>query len=44
MRDFDQFAAGSSDELLRTAYLIVWDLAEAEDLVHLAAVSEALSD
>jgi RNA polymerase sigma-70 factor (sigma-E family) len=33
MRDFDQFAAGSSDELLRTAYLIVWDLAEAEDLV-----------
>lgn len=32
-REFEQFVAGSSDRLLRTAYLIVWDLAEAEDLV-----------
>ena len=31
--DFDRFVAGSSDALLRTAYLIVWDLGEAEDLV-----------
>ena len=31
--DFDRFAAENSDGLLRTAYLIVWDLPEAEDLV-----------
>jgi RNA polymerase sigma-70 factor (sigma-E family) len=31
--DFDRFVAGSTAGLLRTAYLIVWDLQEAEDLV-----------
>jgi RNA polymerase sigma-70 factor (sigma-E family) len=31
--DFDRFVAESSDGLVRTAYLIVWDLHEAEDLV-----------
>jgi len=31
--DFDRFVADSTDPLLRTAYLIVWDLGEAEDLV-----------
>ena len=31
--DFERFVADSSDTLLRTAYLIVWDLGEAEDLV-----------
>ncbi len=31
--EFDQFVADSSAGLLRTGYLIVWDLAEAEDLV-----------
>ena len=31
--DFDRFVAGSSEGLLRTAYLIVWDLHEAEDLL-----------
>lgn len=31
--DFEQFVTASSDALLRTAYLIVWDAAEAEDLV-----------
>jgi RNA polymerase sigma-70 factor (sigma-E family) len=31
--EFDRFVAESSDGLLRTAYLIVWDLHEAEDLV-----------
>jgi RNA polymerase sigma-70 factor (sigma-E family) len=31
--DFDRFVADSTEGLLRTAYLIVWDLAEAEDLV-----------
>src|SRR6185312_8530316 len=31
--DFDRFVADGSDTLLRTAYLIVWDLGEAEDLV-----------
>ncbi len=30
--DFDRFVADSTDGLLRTAYLIVWDLPEAEDL------------
>ena len=32
-RDFEQFVTASSDALLRTAYLVVWDPAEAEDLV-----------
>ena len=32
-REFERFVAECSDGLLRTAYLIVWDLAEAEDLV-----------
>src|SRR5581483_8967555 len=31
--DFDRFVADSTNTLLRTAYLIVWDLGEAEDLV-----------
>jgi len=31
--DFDRFVAGSGDILLRTAYLMVGDLHEAEDLV-----------
>lgn len=31
--DFDRFVADSADTLLRTAYLVVWDLGEAEDLV-----------
>jgi DNA-directed RNA polymerase specialized sigma24 family protein len=31
--DFERFVADSSHALLRTAYLIVWDLGEAEDLV-----------
>lgn len=33
MTDFDQFVATHVDDLLRTAYLIVWDEVEAEDLV-----------
>src|ERR1700761_4658341 len=33
MADFDQFVAAVVDDLLRTAYLIVWDEGEAEDLV-----------
>jgi RNA polymerase sigma-70 factor (sigma-E family) len=33
MADFDQFVATHVDDLLRTAYLIVWDEGEAEDLV-----------
>ena len=33
MVDFDQFVAARVDDLLRTAYLIVWDEGEAEDLV-----------
>jgi RNA polymerase sigma-70 factor (sigma-E family) len=33
MTDFDEFVAAHVDDLLRTAYLIVWDEAEAEDLV-----------
>jgi RNA polymerase sigma-70 factor (sigma-E family) len=32
-REFDEFVADSVDGLLRTAYLIAWDFAEAEDLV-----------
>ncbi len=31
--EFDGFVARSSEQLLRTAYLITWDLTEAEDLV-----------
>ena len=31
--EFERFVAGHADELLRTAYLVVGDLAEAEDLV-----------
>jgi RNA polymerase sigma-70 factor (sigma-E family) len=31
--EFEQFVAGATDELLRTGYLVVWDLPEAEDLV-----------
>ncbi len=33
MTDFDEFVATHVDDLLRTAYLIVWEEAEAEDLV-----------
>jgi RNA polymerase sigma-70 factor (sigma-E family) len=40
-REFDQFVAGAADELLRTAYLVVWDLAEAEDLVQESLVRVA---
>ncbi len=32
-RSFESFVAGHSDNLLRTAYLVVWDVGEAEDLV-----------
>jgi RNA polymerase sigma-70 factor (sigma-E family) len=31
--DFDAFVATSADPLLRTAYLVTWDLGSAEDLV-----------
>ncbi len=31
--DFEQFVADTAETLLRSAYLIAWDLAEAEDLV-----------
>ncbi|HUA44623.1 MAG TPA: SigE family RNA polymerase sigma factor [Solirubrobacteraceae bacterium] len=31
--DFEHFVADSTDALLRTAFLIVWDLPEAEDIV-----------
>jgi RNA polymerase sigma-70 factor (sigma-E family) len=31
--EFEQFVAGCADELLRTVYLVVWDLPTAEDLV-----------
>lgn len=31
--EFEHFVTESSDRLLRTAYLVVWDLGEAEDLV-----------
>lgn len=33
MTDFDEFVSTHVDDLLRTAYLIVWDGAEAEDVV-----------
>ncbi|HEX3839984.1 MAG TPA: SigE family RNA polymerase sigma factor [Acidimicrobiales bacterium] len=32
-REFDRFVADHGDSLLRTAYLVAWDLGEAEDLV-----------
>jgi RNA polymerase sigma-70 factor (sigma-E family) len=31
--EFERFVAGAADDLLRTAYLVVWDLTSAEDLV-----------
>jgi RNA polymerase sigma-70 factor (sigma-E family) len=31
--EFERFVGDTAGELLRTAYLVVWDLAEAEDLV-----------
>ena len=31
--DFERFVAGSVDDLLRTAYLVTWDLPAAQDLV-----------
>jgi RNA polymerase sigma-70 factor (sigma-E family) len=40
-RQFEQFVDGAADELLRTAYLVVWDLAEAEDLVQEALLRVA---
>jgi RNA polymerase sigma-70 factor (sigma-E family) len=39
--DFDRFVADSTDNLLRAAYLIVWDLQEAEDLVQETLVKVA---
>jgi RNA polymerase sigma-70 factor (sigma-E family) len=33
MDDFDEFVAGTLEQLLKTAYLITWDAGEAEDLV-----------
>jgi RNA polymerase sigma-70 factor (sigma-E family) len=39
--DFDRFVADSTDSLLRAAYLIVWDLQEAEDLVQETLVKVA---
>lgn len=39
--EFERFVTGSADELLRTAYLIVWDLGEAEDLVQETLVKVA---
>jgi RNA polymerase sigma-70 factor (sigma-E family) len=33
MQEFDEFVAGSLEQLLQTAYLITWDSGEAEDLV-----------
>ena len=32
-QEFDRFVADNADGLLRSAYLIVWDLTDAEDLV-----------
>ena len=32
-REFDRFVVDHGDSLLRTAYLVAWDLGEAEDLV-----------
>ncbi len=33
MDDFDPFVASNLEQLLKTAYLITWDVGEAEDLV-----------
>jgi RNA polymerase sigma-70 factor (sigma-E family) len=33
MDEFDRFVAGNVEQLLKTAYLITWDVGEAEDLV-----------
>jgi RNA polymerase sigma-70 factor (sigma-E family) len=33
MNGFDEFVSGNLEQLLRTAYLITWDVGEAEDLV-----------
>lgn len=32
-RDFEAFVSASAEELIRTGYLLTWDMAEAEDLV-----------
>ena len=32
-QEFDRFVADAGDKLLRAAYLMTWDLADAEDLV-----------
>jgi hypothetical protein len=39
--EFERFVAGSVEDLLRTGYLIVWDLGEAEDLVQEALLRVA---
>jgi RNA polymerase sigma-70 factor (sigma-E family) len=39
--EFERFVAESTDTLLRTAYLVVWDLPEAEDLVQECLLSVA---
>ena len=39
--EFEQFVAGSTDSLLRSAYLLVGDLAESEDLVQECLVTVA---
>jgi RNA polymerase sigma-70 factor (sigma-E family) len=39
--EFERFVAESTDTLLRTAYLVVWDLSEAEDLVQECLLSVA---
>jgi RNA polymerase sigma-70 factor (sigma-E family) len=39
--DFENFVAQNTDALVRTAYLIVWDLPEAEDLVQEALLKVA---
>jgi len=39
--EFEQFVAGSTNSLLRTAYLLVGDLAESEDLVQECFVAVA---
>ena len=31
--DFERFVATSTDDLLRTVYLVLWDLSSAEDVV-----------
>jgi RNA polymerase sigma-70 factor (sigma-E family) len=39
--DFDRFVTANTDGLLRTAYLITWDLHTAEDLVQEALIKVA---